>query len=82
MNSALDEILEIISYNEKFFKIIDKIITSLNKFYNIDYIKVYLTDDNKSKIIAMDSQNSAVSVINDDLKTKNMINAANFLSNK
>jgi len=79
LNSVLDEIIRIISYNESFFKVIDRIITSLNKFYNIDYIKVYLADDSKKEIIVMDSQSSTVSVINDDLKAKNMINIANYL---
>lgn len=52
---AMNEILEMLAYNESFFNIVDKAITSLRKFYAVDYIRAYLTDDSEKKIIIMDS---------------------------
>ncbi len=79
LNTALNEIIEIVAYNENFFKVIDKIIASLNKFYRVDSVKAFTSDDNREKLIIMDSDSKNIKIINDKIKAKRVIDMANYL---
>ncbi len=81
LNSALNDIINIVAYDENFFDIIHKIITALNKFYSIEYIRAYVADDDEENILVMDSEEKSIKIIDDKIKTRNMLNACCYLKN-
>ena len=81
LNTAMNEIINIIAYDENFFKVIDAIMTILGKFYSIDYIRAYVADDDEENIIVMDSEEKHIRLIEDKTKTRNMLNASYYLKN-
>jgi diguanylate cyclase (GGDEF)-like protein len=80
LNEALNEIIKIEAYQEGFFKVVDKIIESIKNFYNIDGIKAYVSTDTDNEIVVMDSDKRSISIVKDPIKTKNMLNAAHYLT--
>ncbi len=81
LNATLNEIINIVAYDENFFKVIDSIVKALGKFYFIEYIRAYIADNNEQNIIVMDSEEKSVQIINDKTKTRNMLNASCYLKN-
>ncbi len=81
LNTALNEIINIIAYDENFFKVIDTIMTILGKFYSIEYIRAYVADDDEENVIVMDSEEKHIRLIEDKTKTRNMLNASYYLKN-
>jgi diguanylate cyclase (GGDEF)-like protein len=79
LNEALNKIIKIEAYQEGFFKVVDKIVESIKNFYDIDSIKAYISTDNENEIIAMDSDKRSISIVQDTIKTKNMLIAARYL---
>ncbi len=81
LKSALDEVLEIIAYQENFFGVANKIIDSINHFYNIDYINAFVVNDKNDKIISINSAKHSISTIEGKKKVENMLNASYYLKN-
>ncbi len=78
-NEALREIIEIIAYQEKFFNIINRVLSSLNKFYVVEYIRAYVANDNEDKIIMMDSEKGEITITDNVVSVRNMLQAAYYL---
>ncbi len=81
LNDVLEEIIQIIAYQERFYKVIGKFMDSLRQFYNIDSIKAFVTNIDETEILELNSEKTAITSIKDDNKLKQMIEASSYIKN-
>ncbi|AEA33262.1 MBL fold metallo-hydrolase [Hippea maritima] len=81
LNDVLEEIIQIIAYQERFYKIIDKFLDNLRQFYNIDSIKAFVMDIEETGILELSSKKTAIASLKDENKLKQMIEASSYIKN-
>ena len=79
INFALEEAMKIVALQESFFNVTHKVANSLNQFYRIESIKVFLSDDNEQYIIVLDSETDSVDFIEDEEKVRMLLNSSSYL---
>ncbi len=81
LNDVLEEIIQIIAYQERFYKVIGKFLDSLKQFYNIESIKAFVVNAEETEILELSSEKTAITSIKDDNKLKQMIDASSYIKN-
>lgn len=81
LNDLLEEIIKIIAYQERFYKVIDKFMCSLKQFYNIDSIKAFVISSDETSILELDSEKTSIIFMKDYNKLRQMVEASSYIKN-